>query len=130
MGTAQLPYLLRAMHEWMTDNGHTPHIVVDAQAPGVEVPPEHVHDGRIVLNIGMAATSNLELGNELISFQARFSGVARVVRVPTVAVQGIFARETGQGMLFSEPGAESDAATADEPSTEQPARRPHLTVIK
>ncbi len=34
--TKQRPYLLRAMHEWMVDNGFTPHLVVDAKRDGVQ----------------------------------------------------------------------------------------------
>lgn len=99
------PYLLRAMHEWMTDNNQTPLVVVDAEFEGVVVPREHVKDGRIVLNIAWTATRNLELGNDDISFQARFSGVPHAVTLPLAAVKGIYARESGQGMVFQdEPG--------------------------
>lgn len=98
-------YLLRAMHEWMTDNNQTPLVVVDAELDGVAVPREHVKDGRIVLNIAWAATRDLQLGNDVISFQARFSGVPHVVTLPLAAVKGIYARESGQGMVFQdEPG--------------------------
>ena len=96
------PYLIRAMHEWMTDNSQTPLVVVDAAVDGVIVPLEHVKDGRIVLNIAWSATQDLELGNDFISFQARFGGVAHSVVIPIEAVQGIYARESGQGMLFQD----------------------------
>jgi stringent starvation protein B len=96
------PYLIRAMHEWMTDNSQTPLVVVDAAVDGVIVPLEHVKDGRIVLNIAWSATRDLELGNDGISFQARFGGVAQSVAIPIEAVQGIYARESGQGMVFQD----------------------------
>src|SRR5690606_18740896 len=96
------PYLLRAMHEWMLDNGLTPHAVVDAQREGLTVPREHVKEGKIVLNLSPAATRSLTLGNELVSFEARFGGVSRQLEIPVSAVLGIYARENGQGMIFTE----------------------------
>jgi len=110
------PYLLRAMHEWMTDNSQTPLLVVNALIEGVQVPSEHVKDGRIILNIAWSATRNLQMENDSISFQARFGGVARSVSLPMAAVQGIYARESGQGMVFQdEPGADEPAAEATGP---------------
>ena len=98
----QRPYLLRAMHAWITDNGHTPHLVVDAAADGVHVPRQYVRDGKIVLNISHLAANNLDIGNEAVLFQARFSGTQYSIRVPLGAVLGIYARETGRGMIFSD----------------------------
>ncbi len=120
------------MHEWMGDNGHTPHIVVDATLDGVSVPAEHVKNGKIILNISDSAAHNLHMGNETVSFRARFSGVPFDVVVPMRSVLGIYARETGQGMIFShdaensEPVAESAAA----PPAEEPRQRPHLKIVK
>ena len=99
------PYLLRAMHEWISDNLQTPHIVVDASIQGVEVPRQYVQGGKIILNVSLSATSALNLGNELVSFRARFGSVTYDVSVPIAAVLGIYARETGQGMIFSETDA-------------------------
>jgi stringent starvation protein B len=96
------PYLLRAMHEWMSDNDETPLVVVDATAADANVPVGHVKDGRIVLNMGWSATRNLQMTNELVSFEARFGGVSHAVSFPLAAVQGIYARESGQGMLFQD----------------------------
>ena len=92
MPTSQRPYLLRALHEWMSDNGLTPQLVVDVSLPGVQVPAGHAEDGRIILNVSWTATGRLELGNEEIRFEARFGGVSRRVHVPVDAVIGIFAR--------------------------------------
>lgn len=118
------PYLLRALYEWCTDNGYTPHlaVVVDAHT---RVPPEHVHDGQIVLNIGALATQNLVMGNEFIEFQARFGGVAREISVPVPAVQAIYARENGQGMAF--PMLESDEEALDTPDPDE--HRPALSAV-
>ena len=108
----QRPYLLRAMHAWITDNGQTPHVVVDASVPGVNVPAQYIRDGKIVLNISPTAVSHLDIGNETLAFQARFSGAAYLISVPLRAVLGIYARETGRGMIFSEDDA---GAAPDEP---------------
>jgi stringent starvation protein B len=112
---ARRPYLLRAIHEWITDSLCTPHIVVDATFADVEVPRAYVKDGKIVLNIGWNATANLRLANDEVTFSGRFGGVSMSVRIPIAAVLAIYARETGQGMIFSDddigpPGA-ADAAT-------------------
>jgi stringent starvation protein B len=100
--TSNRPYLLRAVHEWICDNGLTPYIVVDAARPGVQVPPQAISDGRVVLNLAPRAVARLEMGNEAITFMARFSGVSHAVSVPVAAVQAIYARENGQGMLLAE----------------------------
>jgi stringent starvation protein B len=125
------PYLVRAMHEWMTDNLQTPHIVVDARIDGVEVPNAYVKDGSIVLNVSWQATQGLKLGNDFVEFSARFGGVPSHVRIPTEAVLGIYARETGQGMLFQE---ESDTEPSPPDSTPAPSadesRKPKLRIIK
>ena len=93
------------MHEWMVDNGFTPHLVVDARHAGVQVPKEHVKDGKIVLNVSHSATRALNLGNDAVSFETRFGGVSRRLEIPVDAVLGIYARETGQGMIFGEDGS-------------------------
>lgn len=104
--TSHRPYLLRALYAWIADNGMTPHLLVDATRPGVQVPAFAVNDGKVVLNIAERAVVGLEMGNELIAFTARFGGVSHPVRVPVGAVLLIYARETGQGMgLPEEPGA-------------------------
>ncbi len=125
--TSRRPYLVRAMHEWMTDNGQTPHLVVDASATGTEVPKAYVRDGRITLNVSWQATQELKLGNEWIEFAARFGGVPQQIRVPVAAVLGIYARETGQGMLFQDDG---DAPPPVAPGPEDASGRPKLRVVK
>lgn len=100
--TSHRPYLLRALYEWIADNGMTPHLLVDATRPGVQVPSHAVKDGKIVLNIAERAVSHLEMGNEAIRFSARFGGVSYPVSVPVQAVLAIYARETGQGMALPE----------------------------
>ncbi len=98
--TSHRPYLLRALYEWIADNGMTPHLLVDATRQGVQVPVHAVKDGKIVLNIAERAVSRLEMGNDAIRFSARFGGVSYPVSVPVQAVLAIYARETGQGMAL------------------------------
>lgn len=93
------PYLIRAIHEWCTDSGLTPHIVVTL-GKYTRVPMEFAKDGQIVLNISQASTRNLLIGNDLIRFSARFGGVSRDIEVPVEAVASIYARENGQGLSF------------------------------
>jgi stringent starvation protein B len=122
------PYLIRAVWEWISDNGMTPHLLVDATQEGVVVPRQFVEDGRIVLNIGASAVRDLQLGNEEILFGARFSGTPMEVVIPVSAVLGIYARENGQGMLF--PEEEPPSAPDDEPEPPRPGGRPSLKVVK
>ena len=86
----------------MSDSGHTPHVIVDAERAGSDVPKAYVKEGKIVLNLSPSATQRLKLGNDEIEFDARFAGVVHHVRFPVAAVMGIYARETGEGMVFSE----------------------------
>ncbi|HEX5421731.1 MAG TPA: ClpXP protease specificity-enhancing factor [Gammaproteobacteria bacterium] len=131
MTTKQRPYLLRAMHEWMVDNNLTPHIVVDAVREGLQVPGGYAKDGKLVLNVSPSATRGLMLGNDFVSFEARFGGVSRRVEIPVDAVLGIYARESGNGMLFPdedspEPpeGSPQGGGDGGEP------KRPTLKVVK
>lgn len=125
------PYLLRAMHEWMTDNGLTPYIVVDAAASGVDVPERYVTDGKIILNISYRATDGLSLGPQTLRFRTRFGGIGYDVDIPILAVLGIYAQETGQGMIFTdEEPAEIEAEPAKEPEAKPDRGRPDLKIIK
>ncbi|MCD0505254.1 ClpXP protease specificity-enhancing factor [Bordetella petrii] len=154
--TSTKPYLLRALHEWCTDNGYTPYITVQVDEH-TRVPVAHVRDGQITLNVGTLATNKLIIGNEFIEFQARFSGVTESVLVPVAAVSAIYARETGAGMGFEvqpyEPAsadadsaavpvavdaaagtdtdtpAESSATTPPDGDDDEP-KRPRLTIVK
>jgi stringent starvation protein B len=119
-GTSTRPYLIRALHDWCTDNGFTPYVAVYVDA-SVQVPMEYVKNNEIVLNVGFEATTALKLGNEFIEFKARFGGMAREIVVPVDHVVAIYARENGQGMAFPVPtgaGSAADGATSHEP---QPA---------
>ncbi|MEI8399452.1 MAG: ClpXP protease specificity-enhancing factor [Alcaligenaceae bacterium] len=151
--TSTKPYMIRALHEWCTDNGYTPQIVVSVDQ-NTMVPPAHIRDGQITLNIGLMATKGLVLGNDSIEFQARFNGVTENLYIPVGAVTALYARETGAGMGFEveEPSADNtpaaNASTASfaagvkgqAPKTVQPQaasspeaadpKRPTLTIVK
>jgi stringent starvation protein B len=116
-GTSTRPYLLRALHDWCTDNGYTPYIAVYVDE-SVQVPMEYVKNNEIVLNVGFEATSALKLGNECVEFKARFGGVAREIVVPIDHVVAIYARENGQGMAFPMPteGGARSSGEADRPA--------------
>ena len=129
------PYLLRAMHEWMLNNHLTPYIVVDAIAPGVDVPHQHVAGDKIILNISYSATDGLDLYSEPLFFKTRFSGISYDITVPVAAVLGIYAQETGHGMIFTEEESSIVATEADSDSDEAIADpptkgRPELKVVK
>lgn len=120
--TSHRPYLLRALYEWIADNGMTPHLLVDAARPGVQVPAQAVKDGKIVLNIADRAVAQLQMSNDDIRFSARFGGVSQAVVVPVGAVLAIYARETGQGMALPEDvGGDSGAEAGDEAAPARPS---------
>jgi stringent starvation protein B len=122
------PYLIRAMHAWMTDNGLTPYVVVNADAQGLLVPEQYISDGKIVLNVSYSATRDLDFAADRLSFEARFHGVAQRVDVPSSAVIGIYAQETGQGMIFTDD--DSLPLGTDEPRDSKLPGRPTLKVVK
>jgi stringent starvation protein B len=124
------PYLLRAMHQWMTDSGFTPHVIVNAEAPDAHLPRAYARDGKIVLNLSYTATDGLEIGNDWVGFEARFSGVVQHVRFPVSAVLGVYARETGEGMVFSEQDGDPPEPPGATPTPEEPTRRPQLKIVK
>lgn len=136
------PYLIRAIHEWCVDNNLTPHLLVAVSSQTL-VPMQFVKDGEIVLNLNYAATKDLHIDNEQITFSARFGGVSQHLFVPVGAVKGIFARENGQGMFFEVNNlTESDASELDKSQENQAAsapqspeqknkvKKPTLTIVK
>ena len=129
--TPSKPYVIRAIYDWIVDNNCTPHLLVDAEAEGVEVPQDYVTDGQIVLNVSPSAVVNLQLSNESVSFSGRFGGVPVDIMVPVDGVIGIYARENGQGMIFDE---ESDLDFDPEPPETDPTPpsidRPSLRLVK
>jgi len=140
--TSNRPYLLRAIYDWITDNSLTPYVLVDASREGVRVPPQVIKNGQVVLNLAMRAVANLDLGNEWISFQARFSGVSQSILIPVQAVLALYAQENGQGMMFPAEDGGGDMPPPDDggepaggaeggPESDRPKRgAPHLRVVK
>lgn len=136
--TSYRPYLLRALHQWIGDNDMTPHLLVDAGQPHVQVPPQAISNGKVVLNIAGRAVVGLSIDNDAVSFTARFGGVSQAVWVPVSAVLAIYARETGKGMALPDnvgtTGPEDDPPTPPEGSQDDPTpptkRGSHLRVVK
>ena len=132
------PYLVRALYEWLVDNDCTPHLLGNAEHPGVQVPSGFASDGQIVLNASPSAVRHLHMDNEAVSFEGRFGGVAHSLYIPAAAILAIYARENGQGMGFDmespgaggpeEPGPDDDGPSGDEPP--RPSGRPSLKVVK
>lgn len=129
--TPSRPYLIRALYEWIVDNGLTPYVLINAEAPNVVVPRQYVENGKIVLNINPSAVQNLQLGNHALELDARFSGTPMHVDVPIMAVLAIYARENGKGMVFNE-----EEHSDDEPpppsggDDDSKSKRPQLRVVK
>lgn len=132
------PYLVRALYEWIVDNDCTPHLLVNAEYPGVQVPVGFASDGQIVLNASPSAVRHLHMDNQAVSFEGRFGGVAHSLYIPAEAIMAIYARENGQGMVFDmepplaggsqESGPEDDGPGGNEPP--RPSGRPSLKVVK
>jgi stringent starvation protein B len=126
----QRPYLIRALHAWMTDNGWTPQLLVEAEVGAPLLPAGVVQDGQVVLNVSLSAVRNLDLGDEIISFEARFSGQPFQVVVPVAGVSAIFSREGRHGMAF--PMGDDDVGVEPDPEPPEPPepKGPTLRVVK
>lgn len=133
------PYLLRAIYDWITDNGLTPYLLIDATKEGVQVPAQVIKNGQVVLNLAMRAVANLDLGNDWINFQARFSGASHAIHVPLSAVLALYAQENGQGMMFPAEDAGGDPPSSPRPGPDGPVVEssgkpklgpPHLRIVK
>jgi stringent starvation protein B len=122
------PYLIRSIYQWIIDNNLTPYLLVDAENKDAILPLQFVDDGKIVLNIRPAAVDALSLGNELIEFNARFSGKPMYVVAPVVAVMAIYAKENGKGMVFNPDDEETD--NTPPPEQTPPPTKPRLRVVK
>ncbi len=141
--TSNKPYLIRALNEWIINNQMTPFVLVDANIEGVEVPQQHIRDGKIILNIAPGAVQEIAIEDEGIYFSARFSGQAFMINVPINAVLAIYAKENGRGMMFAgdESSLEDNAAveqielSGKEPGEKNPEKRnqgkkPALRIVK
>ncbi len=132
--TSSRPYIFRAIHQWITDNGLTPYVLVNAEYPGASVPEQHIENGKIILNISPRAVSHWQLDNDWITFSARFGGKSRDITIPVQAVLAIYARENGKGMVFErENGATAQAGPPHPPESPKPPRkkgRRHLQLVK
>jgi stringent starvation protein B len=129
--TSVKPYFIKALHEWITDNGLTPLVVVDATFPGVVVPESVVEDGKVVLNVSYDATQNLQMDDELLTLNARFTGVSHALIVPMESISAIYARENGKGMMFDiEHENQSDEEGQSESIKKNgPDKKSHLKLV-
>jgi stringent starvation protein B len=132
--TSSKPYLIRALYEWITDNGMIPHLVVNVNVDNIKVPLAYAENGRIVLNISHTAAVNLQIDNDYITFSARFSGTPMNVVVPTFSVLAIYAKETGAGMVFDEE-EDNDGGNPPPPPPSPPSKpsspgKSHLKLVK
>lgn len=143
--TSSKPYILRALHEWLSDNGLTPHVLVDATVEEVNVPESAISENRVILNVDWQAVRELQLDNEFVSFSARFSGVPHMVYLPMSSILAIYARENGQGMMFSpeeddlaassappvvDETEDPEKETVEQDAAKKPSGPPSLRVIK
>jgi len=119
--TSSHPYLVRAMYQWISDNGLTPYLLVDATVEDCMVPVQHIRDGKIILNIAPMAVNGLVLGDETVTFSARFSGKSESIYIPVEAVLAIYARENGQGMMFAEEGNKLSAVDENQEKIKEDA---------
>ncbi len=132
------PYLIRALYEWIVDNDCTPHLLVNAEYPNVQVPQGFANDGQIVLNVSPSAVRHLHMDNDAVSFEGRFGGIAHTLFIPAAAVLAIYARENGQGMVFDLESPVADEEPEDDPDGDgpsggeppRPSGRPSLKVVK
>ncbi|WP_022952584.1 ClpXP protease specificity-enhancing factor [Leucothrix mucor] len=133
MMTSNRPYLMRAIFEWIIDNGLTPHVLIDAEVPEVQVPRQYVDEGRIILNISPSAVQNFSIDNQWLSFNARFGGKPFEIFAPIHAIRAVYAAENSEGMMF-EPMPESEVEPPTEPDPDpeppKPSSRPSLRVVK
>lgn len=124
--TSNRPYFIRAVNEWIIDNGMTPQLLVNTELDDVLVPEKYIEDGRIVLNISPSAVKGLVMGNDVIEFSARFGGTPFQLYIPVISVLAVYARENGLGMIFPEEGN----APAETSGKSKPVKAPHLKVVK
>ena len=130
--TSSRPYLIRALYQWIVDNGMTPYLLVDAESPDLVIPREFVQDGKIVLNIAPMAVQGLVLADDLISFNARFSGDSMDLSIVVSSVLAVYAKENGQGMMFGEEtdGSPDPSSASTSGKSASKPKKPTLRVVK
>ncbi|HIF17654.1 MAG TPA: ClpXP protease specificity-enhancing factor [Cycloclasticus sp.] len=124
------PYLVRALHEWIIDNGQTPYLLIDAKFDGVEVPSSYISDNKIILNTHPDAIQDWTLDNDSISFSARFSGRSENLYIPINAVLAAYAKENGKGMMFDERFEDDMPPEPDAPKSTKKSQKPVLKIVK
>ena len=130
MMTSNRSYLLRAFYDWIIDNHLTPYILIDTELPHVEVPKQCIKDGKITLNISVDAILNLKIDTQAIQFEARFNGQSMLIYAPIQAVLAIYAKENGQGMVFTEEESNEEGGSTVPPPRVRPGTKPKLSIVK
>jgi len=133
MMTSNRPYLMRAMYEWILDNELTPHVMIDAEMPDVEVPRQYIEDGKIILNVAPRAVQSFIIDNECLGFSARFAGKPYNIYAPISAIRAVYAAENNEGMMFDklpESDVDNTPDPDDTPPTPSAGKRPTLRVVK
>jgi len=128
--TSSRPYLIRAIHEWVSDNGLTPYILVNAESPGAVLPRQFIDNGKIVLNVSSTAVSDLHIDNDWLLFSARFNGQATDISIPISAILAIYAKENGQGMVLDREEDGDDTPPPGSGSKLKADKKPHLQLVK
>ena len=101
---------------------------MNAEGEDVAVPCEYVKGGRIVLSVAPRAIRSLDLGNDAVSFGARFAGRPFEVYVPVRSVLAVYAQENGKGVAL---GEEEEDPPSDTPPPDAPPKKgpPRLRVV-
>lgn len=124
--TSNRPYLLRGLYEWILDNNMTPYIVLDNSISGFDIPGQLVENGKVILNIHPAAVKDLDIGNDIIFFKARFSGQSLTIQSPIHAIEAIYAKENGMGMIFPD----ESPVNPENSSQAKGSKKPELSIVK
>ena len=128
--TSSRPYLIRAIHEWVSDNGLTPYILVNAECPEAVLPLQFIENGKIVLNVSATAVNDLHIDNDWLLFSARFNGQATDISIPITAILAIYAKENGQGMVLDRDDDGDETPPPGSRSKLKADKKPHLQLVK
>jgi stringent starvation protein B len=119
------PYLVRAIYEWCVAEQFTPYLLVKIDQNTL-APRAFIKDGKILLNLSPESIKDLLIGDEAITFTARFNGAPENLYLPISAVEGIYAKENGEGLFFEV----KEDQEIDSKKTKKSPNKPKLTLVK
>ncbi len=119
------PYLVRAIYEWCVAEQYTPYLLVKIDQNTL-APRAFIKDGKILLNLSPESIKDLLMGDEAITFTARFNGATENLYLPISAVEGIYAKENGEGLFFEV----KEDQEIDSKETKKSPNKPKLTLVK